>query len=129
MCRVSISVQVASRVSQLPLRGAAVSNQGQNRPSKHQKVSLTPLLVGFINGIDPIRTYQPGCPCGDVRVVVLGLGALRHGRSGRLSQLYGANLQFGLRPELIGCIGLHSRSHGRARRNPALGSFDRDRQA
>ena len=53
MCRVSISVQVASRVSQLPLRGAAVSNQGQNRPSKHQKVSLTPLLVGFINGIDP----------------------------------------------------------------------------
>jgi len=51
VCRVSISVQVASRVSQLPLRGAAVSNQGQNRPSKHQKVSLTPLLVGFINGI------------------------------------------------------------------------------
>ena len=57
MCRVSISVQVASRVSQLPLRGAAVSNQGQNRPSKHQKVSLTPLLVGFINGIDPNRTW------------------------------------------------------------------------
>ena len=58
MCRVSISVQVASRVSQLPLRGAAVSNQGQNRPSKHQKVSLTPLLVGFINGIDPKQTTQ-----------------------------------------------------------------------
>lgn len=73
--------------------------------------------------------YQPGCPCGDVRVVALGLVALRHGRSGRLSQLYGANLQFGLRPELIGCIGLHSRSHGRVRRNPALGGFDRDRQA
>ena len=58
MCRVSISVQVASRVSQLPLRGAAVSNQGQNRPSKHQKVSLTPLLVGLINGIDPAG-FQP----------------------------------------------------------------------
>jgi hypothetical protein len=57
VCRVSISVQVASRVSQLPLRGAAVSNQGQNRPSKHQKVSLTPLLVGFINGIDPLRKF------------------------------------------------------------------------
>jgi len=28
-----------------------VNNQGQNRPSKHQKVTLTPLLVGFINGI------------------------------------------------------------------------------
>jgi hypothetical protein len=55
VCRVRISVQVASRVSQLPLRGAAVNNQGQNRPSKHQKVSLTPLLVGFINGIDPTR--------------------------------------------------------------------------
>jgi hypothetical protein len=57
VCRVSISVQVASRVSQLPLRGAAVSNQGQNRPSKHQKVSLTPLLVGFINGIGGKRSF------------------------------------------------------------------------
>jgi hypothetical protein len=57
VCRVSISVQVASRVSQLPLRGAAVSNQGQNRPSKHQKVSLTPLLVGFINGINQIENW------------------------------------------------------------------------
>jgi hypothetical protein len=57
VCRVSISVQVASRVSQLPLRGAAVSNQGQNRPSKHQKVSLTPLLVGFINGIDRLEKW------------------------------------------------------------------------
>jgi hypothetical protein len=60
--RVSISVQVASRVSQLPLRGAAVSNQGQNRPSKHQKVSLTPLLVGFINGIDPERKFASRDP-------------------------------------------------------------------
>jgi hypothetical protein len=34
-----------------------VSNQGQNRPSKHQKVSLTPLLVGFINGIGPERKF------------------------------------------------------------------------
>ena len=58
MCRVSISVQVASRVSQLPLRGAAVSNQGQNRPSKHQKVSLTPLLVGFINGIGRKQRFK-----------------------------------------------------------------------
>jgi hypothetical protein len=57
VCRVRISVQVASRVSQLPLRGAAVNNQGQNRPSKHQKVSLTPLLVGLINGIDPERNF------------------------------------------------------------------------
>jgi hypothetical protein len=52
VCRV---IRVASRVSQLPLRGARVSNQGQNRPSKHHKVSLTPLLVGFINGIGQKR--------------------------------------------------------------------------
>jgi len=58
VCRVSISVQVTSRVSQLPRRGAAVSNQGQNRPSKHQKVSLTPLLVGFINGIGPLLKFM-----------------------------------------------------------------------
>jgi hypothetical protein len=57
VCRVSISVQVASRVSQLPLRGAAVSNQGQNRPSKQQKVT-SPLSR---------RLYQRHRPISDIQ--------------------------------------------------------------
>jgi hypothetical protein len=100
VCRVRISVQVASRVSQFPLRGAAVNNKGQNRPLKHQKMSLTPLLVGFINGIDPERTSSPQ--------FALGFSVVSAPEA--LAQLEGGDAEHPLQMQRRDRAGIHARS-------------------